>query len=38
MPRKTTEITGESTPVGAAEIAARLGVRPQSFKRGGTGS
>jgi hypothetical protein len=30
MPRRPPEITGESTPVGAAEIAARLGVRPQT--------
>lgn len=30
MPRRTTEVTGASTPVGAAEIAARLGVRSQT--------
>src|SRR2546428_7622089 len=30
MPRRTTQAPGESVPVGAAEIAARLGVRPQT--------
>src|SRR3989442_14673739 len=30
MPRRTTQSPGESVPVGAAEIAARLGVRPQT--------
>ena len=30
MPRRTTQSSGESVPVGAAEIAARLGVRPQT--------
>ena len=30
MPRRSTEATGDSTPVGAAEIAARLGVRAQT--------
>src|SRR5437870_13824159 len=30
VPRRTTQAPGESVPVGAAEIAARLGVRPQT--------
>jgi len=30
MPRRTTRVAGESTPVGAAEIAARLRVKPQT--------
>ena len=30
MPRRTTSSPGEPMPVGAAEIAARLGVRPQT--------
>ena len=30
MPRRTTSSRGESTPVGAAEIAERLRVRPQT--------
>ena len=30
MPRRTTQAPGEFVPVGAAEIAARLGVRPQT--------
>src|SRR5207247_6260568 len=30
MPRRTTQSPGESVPVGAAEIAGRLGVRPQT--------
>ena len=30
MPRRTTQSPGESVPVGAAEIASRLGVRPQT--------
>ena len=30
MPRRTTQPPGKSVPVGAAEIAARLGVRRQT--------
>ena len=30
MPRRTRLASGESTPVGSAEIAARLRVRPQT--------
>jgi hypothetical protein len=30
MPRRRPGLPGESIPVGAAEIAARLGVRPQT--------
>lgn len=30
MPRRTTPPLGELTPVGAAEIASRLGVKPQT--------
>jgi hypothetical protein len=30
MPRRTPSSSAESIPVGAAEIAARLGVRPQT--------
>jgi hypothetical protein len=30
MPRRTKRLAGESMPVGAAEIAARLGLRPQT--------
>lgn len=30
MPRRTSHPPGESSPVGAAEIAARLGVRTQT--------
>ena len=30
MPRRAPGSSGESVPVGAAEIAARLGVRPQT--------
>ena len=30
MPRRSTTSTGEATPVGASEIAVRLGVKPQT--------
>jgi hypothetical protein len=34
MPRRTTGVTGDLMPVGAAEIAARLGVRAQTVHAG----